>query len=643
MVESVLSAAAELGNVLLTAVDRDGRLVRFNAACEVLTGWKADEVLGSPFYETLVPGEESEEVRLRVESVLAGNYPNTGENTWLTRTGERRLISWSDTALLDESGEVQLVVSSGIDITQHKRIEDELRRHEERYRTLVEQLPLVIYIDRLDELSSKIYTSPQVTSLLGYEAAEWERDEGLFVRLLHPDDRERVLAEHRRVRETGEPLELEYRLIGHDGEVVWVRDGGIVLRDEAGEPRFLQGYLLDITARKEHEAERSRLEEQLRQAQKMEAIGRLAGGIAHDFNNLLTAIQGYSDLALTRIEEGDRDAQRRDLEEIRRAADRASQLTRQLLAFGRRQMLQPKVLDLNAVVGDMESMLRRLIGEDVELVTDLDRELGTVRADPNQVEQVLMNLVVNARDAMPDGGRLVVGTRNAAVAEGATRERVAVQPGDYAVLVVSDTGEGMTDDVRERIFEPFFTTKPAGEGSGLGLATVYGIVKQSGGYIWVESTPGEGTAFHVYLPLDGRAAEQEGAEKPRSAVRGAESVLVVEDEEAVRTMVRRVLEGHGYTVLVAANGLEALELVRRSPTRIDLLVTDVVMPGMGGVALADAARLVRPHLPVILMSGYADGALRSEALAGTTFLQKPFSPSALATLVRRALEERAAA
>jgi two-component system cell cycle sensor histidine kinase/response regulator CckA len=642
MVETVFSAAADIANVLLTVIDRDGRIVRFNPACEDVTGYTAAEVTGRR-YDSLLPPEDTLIVRQRFERVFAGDFPNSGESVWLTKDGERRVISWWNTALADDDGHVELVVSSGIDITERKRAEDELRRQEERYRTLVEQVPLVIYVDRLDDVSSNVYTSPQVGAILGYDAAEWQDNPSMFVELLHPDDRERVLAEHARVRDSGEPLETEYRLVARDGRVVWFRDGGIVLRGETGEPRYLQGYLLDITAEKESAEERARLEEQLRQSQRMEAVGRLAGGIAHDFNNLLTAIQGYSDLALARLPE--HDDLRHELEEIRRAADRAAQLTRQLLAFGRRQMLQPKVLDLNTIVSEMESMLRRLIGEDVELVTVLDPTLGTVRADPSQLQQVLMNLVVNARDAMPRGGRLTVETWNTEIKHGTMRERVALQHGPYALLSVTDTGDGMDAEIRERIFEPFFTTKEAGDGSGLGLATVYGIVKQSGGYIWVDSAPGEGTSFRIYLPLDGRPAEEppERAEPDPAPPRGAETVLLAEDEDSVRTMVRRVLEEQGYTVLAAASGKEALDLASSHNGVIDLVLTDVVMPGMDGGELVQAVRRLRPDVGSICMSGYAEGSVRPEMLGETTFLQKPFSPSALTRIVRQVLEERVAA
>jgi signal transduction histidine kinase len=444
------------------------------------------------------------------------------------------------------------------------------------------------------------------------------------------------------IRSTGEDQVIEYRVIAADGRIVWLRDGGTVLRDADGIPCLVQGYLLDITEQKEGELERGRLEEQLRQTTKMEAVGRLAGGIAHDFNNLLTAIQGYGELALARLAPDD--PQRRDIEEIQRAAERAAALTRQLLAFGRCRLLQPRAVDVNAVVRDVESMLRRLIGEDVELVTDLDPALGPVRADPGHIEQVLVNLAVNARDAMPDGGRLEITTRTVPRAPRNVAPELEPETGLYALVTVTDTGRGMTPDVQERVFEPFFTTKEPGEGTGLGLATVYGIVRQSEGQVVVESAPGRGSTFRIWLPIVGETVEPPvDVPRPEPAPAAAETVLLVEDEESVRTMVRRVLEQQGYSVLPAATGEEALDLACSRLDDIDLVFTDVVMPGMNGDELVEQLRTMRPDLEVIYMSGYAEGASRRGVLdPTTTYLQKPFTPSALTQVVRSVLERAAA-
>jgi signal transduction histidine kinase/DNA-binding response OmpR family regulator len=374
----------------------------------------------------------------------------------------------------------------------------------------------------------------------------------------------------------------------------------------------------------------------LQSVQKMEAIGRLAGGIAHDFNNLVQAIGGYTEILLRRLP--DYDPLRRNAEEIKKAGDRAAALTRQLLAFSRQQVLQPKVLDLNMVVGNIEQLLRRLIGEDVVLKTLLASDLGPVRADAAQIEQVLMNLAVNARDAMPDGGTLTIRTQNVDLSSSDQREPFTVIAGPYVLLSVADTGVGMTPEIRARAFEPFFTTKEPGRGTGLGLSTVYGIVKQSGGYIWLDSQQGQGTALRIYLPRVKERALSEVRRAPQVSVpRGTETVLLVEDEEGVRDLIREWLAGHGYHVLAATNGLEALDVAARADGRIDLLVADVVMPQMGGPALAQRLLALRPDLKVIYVSGYADDALgdRQVLEAGAAFIQKPFP---LDTLVRKVRE-----
>jgi signal transduction histidine kinase/FixJ family two-component response regulator len=394
--------------------------------------------------------------------------------------------------------------------------------------------------------------------------------------------------------------------------------------------------------------ERHSLEEQLRQSQKMEAVGRLAGGVAHDFNNLLTVIGGHAELLLARLPK-EAAAARAEIEEIRRAAERAVALTRQLLAFGRKQILEPRVLDLNGVVADMERMLRRLIGEDVELVTRLAPDLGRVRADPGQIEQVVMNLTVNARDAMPRGGRLTLETAELDVDQEFARHHVDFLEGRYVMLAVTDTGVGMERDVQAHIFEPFFTTKGPGQGTGLGLATVYGIVKQSGGHVWFYSEPGQGTCFKIYFPAV-REAVAARALVPQDASDGHETILLVEDEPAVRALAREVLSLSGYRVLAAAGAAEARSLCVGSPEgsgaieAIDLLITDVVMPGTSGRELAEGLVARRPGLRVLYISGYtADAIVRHGILhEALPFLSKPFSPQALTRKVREVLDGSAA-
>ena len=380
-------------------------------------------------------------------------------------------------------------------------------------------------------------------------------------------------------------------------------------------------------------------EEQLRQSQKLEAVGQLAGGIAHDFNNLLTVINGYSDLSMKKLEAAD--PMRLNLQEIKKAGDRAATLTRQLLAFSRKQVLQPKVLDLNLIITELEKMLRRLIGEDIDLRTAFDPQLGSIKADPGQIGQVLMNLAVNARDAMPNGGKLTIETRNVRLSEEYASHHVGVVAGSYVLLAVSDNGCGMDEQTCKHIFEPFFTTKETGKGTGLGLSTVYGIVKQSGGNVWAYSEVGQGTTFKVYLPR-----VNEGADEYRPGpeiefdLKGSETILLAEDEEMVRKLAREILVTYGYKVLEAASGGTALLLCEEHNAAIDLLLTDVVMPEMSGRKLADRLADLRPEMKVLYMSGYADNAIVHQGVLeeGTNFIQKPFSPDALAGKVRKVLD-----
>jgi signal transduction histidine kinase/CheY-like chemotaxis protein len=416
-----------------------------------------------------------------------------------------------------------------------------------------------------------------------------------------------------------------------DGRPITVRLSGNPFKDENGQTLGFEMIAEDVS-------ERRALEEQLRQSQKMEAIGRLAGGIAHDFNNLLTVIKGYSELMLDELDSAD--PLGTEVDEIKKAADRAASLTRQLLAFSRQQVLAPKVLDLNSVVGNMDKLLRRLLGEDIDLFTVLEPGLGRVKADPGQVEQVIMNLAVNARDAMPQGGKLTIETSSVDLDENYARDHVSVKPGSYVMIAVSDTGMGMTEKVKSRIFEPFFTTKEIGKGTGLGLSTVYGIIKQSGGYIWVYSELGIGSTFKVYLPAIDAPAEIPCGSSQQPVRRGSETVLLVEDEDGVRALMRQVLHKHGYNVLEARHGGEALLTCERHSGKIDLLLTDVVLEQMSGRELAERLLKVRPEMKVLYVSGYADDAIVHHGVlnAGTAFLQKPFTTEALARKIRYVLD-----
>jgi nitrogen-specific signal transduction histidine kinase/CheY-like chemotaxis protein len=388
------------------------------------------------------------------------------------------------------------------------------------------------------------------------------------------------------------------------------------------------------------QGEQKQLEERLRQAHKMEAVGRLAGGVAHDFNNLLTIIRGNSDLLIDR--EGSDNFHRRCLEQIQKAAGRAVSMTRQLLAFSRMQVLQPRVIELNAIVTEMGKMLPRLIGEHIEYVFLADSNLATVKADPGQIEQVILNLAVNARDAMPNGGNLMVRTSNVVMSEGEAAKRPPMASGHYVLLSVTDTGHGMDDTTKTHIFEPFFTTKEVGKGTGLGLATVYGVVKQSGGFIWVISSPGKGTTFEIYLPqVSGPVSKPDLEASPSPIPRGSETILVVEDEAGVRELACQFLRVKGYAVLEAKDGHEALEIAGRYSGTIHLLLSDIVMPKMNGGELAGKLKAIRPKIRVAFMSGYSEfsrGEMGHE-FPHAPVLQKPFSPASLVGIVREALAE----
>jgi PAS domain S-box-containing protein len=511
---------------------------------------------------------------------------------------------------------------------QRHLAESALRASEERFRALVEHSSDALLL--LDEEGRLTYAAASSRRHLG-RAPDELVGQSLFD-LLHPDDREfggTLLTEA--LQRPGEGVTAEIRFKHVDGSWRIMESIGVNRLDDPAVDAIVLNAR-DIT-------DRRKLSEQLRQSQKMEAVGQLAGGVAHDFNNLLTAILGYCNLMLDDLP---RDSPLRpDIAEVKAAGERAASLTRQLLAFSRRQMLQPQIVDINSLIRQMETLLRRIISEDVELVTALAPSLPPVKVDPACIEQVLVNLAVNARDAMPAGGRVTIETTVIDLDEPYAVSHATVVPGRYVMLAVSDTGEGMDASTRARVFEPFFTTKEQGKGSGLGLATVYGIVKQSGGYIWVYSEPGHGSVFKIYLPYAASlVASATDDRSPSSGTRGWETVLLVEDEDAVRALAREVLRRHGYVVLEARHGLDALRVAERHPDVIQLLVTDVVMPHMSGRALAERLGAVRPKMKVLFMSGYTDHAVMHRHLApGAAFLQKPFSPETFARMVRALLDE----
>jgi len=533
--------------------------------------------------------------------------------------------------------------------------------------TIIEQLPAMVFLKDAKELRF-VRFNRHGEDLLGLSREELigKNDHDFFP----PEQADFFTAKDREVLRARHMVDIPGEPIDTPRGQRWLHTRKIPILDERGEARYLLGISIDITERREAEhvlrqayesleresvtsgealraavgqrlrAEEAlrRTEDQLRQAQKMEAIGRLAGGVAHDFNNLLSVVLSYTDLSLEQLP--DPDPLREDLEQIKRAGLKASDLTRQLLAFSRQQMLQPRVLDLNEVVRTMERLLRRVIGEDIELTIELAADVGKVRADPSQIEQVLMNLVVNARDAMPTGGKLTIETANVLLDERYAAEHVGSRPGPTVMLAVSDTGQGMDKATLARIFEPFFTTKEKGRGTGLGLSTVFGIVKQSEGGIWVYSEPGLGATFKVYLPMTDEAAAELPRQAHRPELSGTETVLLVEDDEQVRTLAANILRRQGYTVLEGRNGKEALVLANGWGKAIDLLLTDVVMPAMGGRALAEQLTHTHPETKVLYMSGYTDDAVVRHGVLeeGVQFLQKPLMPDMLSRRVREVLD-----
>jgi PAS domain S-box-containing protein len=595
------------------ACDADGRYVMQNTAS--LLNW--GDYIGMKPEELDLPWEIVSRWTGNNRRALAGEIVS-GDVTY-TVGGERRHYH-QVLAPIHDGMTIRGLLGVNIDITERVRAEKALSESESRLER-AEALSLVMTAHvALDGTFLKVPAS--LCEMLGYSCEEL-----LAMRshdVTHPDDVEIDWAQCRRlVRGEIASFDLEKRFVHRDGGVVWVYINTSIVTSEAGEPLYFLSYIHDITKSK-------RLEEQLLQSQKLEAVGRLAGGVAHDFNNVLTAVLGFVSVASKSLP-ADSPVQAH-LRAIRVGAERGGALTTQLLAFARKQVIEPRAVDLNELLGRVESLLRRVIGEDVELETRLASDLWSVRADPGQLEQVLMNLAVNARDAMPGGGRLLIETANVA-ADDEAGERVLVR--------VTDTGVGMSEETLEHIFEPFYTTKESGKGTGLGLATCYGIVTQSGGSITVTSAPGRGATFEVMLLRADEPAAGEPSLPPVSPTSGGERILVVEDEPLVRNIIVLTLQSLGYEVVDASNGEEALR-VAKGCGRVDLLVTDVVMPQMGGRQLAERLRATEPGLAILYVSGYTEDALvRSEiSVEGTAFLQKPFSPDTLARRVREVLDAR---
>ncbi len=609
----------------MSILDDHGEHVYANSAFARLTGFSGpQEVLGKSWRQVYDPRDIALlEEQVRESVVKSGRW-----------SGQIVLHHRDDTTLPVEmtitkmpQGGTVCVARDISDRLKAVRARDEA---EIKYRLLVEQVAAISYIAELGVNGQWFYVSPQIETILGYSPDEWLADSCNWLSHVSPEDHH-VVQTAEETSERGLPFQAEYRIIRKDGKIVWVSDNAVVVRGSGSHP-LMEGLIVDITDRK-------LLENQLQQSRRMEAVGRLAGGIAHDFNNLLTIIKGYAELALNRP--GVPPERSSDIQQIGNAAERASTLIRQLLAFSRRQVLQPKSLDLNAIVESLDKLLSRLMGADIHMKTACSPNIGTVKADPAQIEQVIMNLVVNARDAMPSGGRLTIETANVDLDANYARDHVTVKPGPYVMLAVSDTGIGMDSDTQSHIFEPFYTTKGSGRGTGLGLSTVYGIVKQSGGYIWVYSEPGKGTAFKVYLPRVEESVVAPSVKTEESVNRwGTETILLVEDDAAVRELARTILAAQGYSVLVAESASHAEQLAANGSREIHLLLTDVVMPGVSGRDLARRITSNHARTQVLFMSGYTDNVIAHGGVleTGVAFLQKPFTPRALAIKVREVLD-----
>lgn len=613
----------------IAIMDNNGEYTYVNFAFATMLGFQNPaEMIGTHWRNVFHPSEV-DRLLIEVRQAIERDGRWSGQTLVARPTRESFPMELAITTL-PEGG----TVTVSRDVTERQRAEQARVETEAKYRLLVEQVAAITYIAELGTHGQWLYVSPQVEQMLGFTAEEWLANSTAWMQHIPLEDHPVVEAAENSAIQGGR-FQAEYRLTRKDGKIIWVSDTAVTVRGSDSHP-VMEGIIVDITERKQ-------LETQLQQSRKMEAVGRLAGGIAHDFNNLLTIIKGYTELALNRS--APYPEIRSDIERIENASERAAALVRQLLAFSRKQVLQPKTLDLNSIALNLDKLLRRLMDENIEMITRVDENLGSIKADPAQIEQVIMNLVVNARDAMPKGGRLTLETCNTELDSVYAADHVSVRPGRYVMLAVSDTGTGMDQETVAHIFEPFYTTKESGRGTGLGLSTVYGIVKQSGGYIWVYSEPGSGSTFKVYLPrVDEVVLGVAGEKQLKDSRRGSETILLVEDEEGVRELAKNVLAAQGYQVLVAGRPDEAIALLQTHKQEIQLLLTDVIMPNMSGRELARRVTAIRADIKVLFMSGYTDNVISAGGMLeeGISFLQKPFTPTVLIHKIREVLNQTAA-
>ena len=615
---------------------RDLRFVRVNKAAEKNMGYSRDVLVGQDDQFLTPPEETAFFASVDRHVVETGEMVDVPEEFLTVPRLGRRTFHTMKMPILDDEGRTRYVLGISEDITDLKAAEGARRESEERYRHIIDTITDYVVSANVESGRALAMThGPGCVAVTGYLPEELSGDPARWFDLVVDGDRTMAVDRFERIL-AGEQIEpFEHRIRRKDGAIRWVRHTPVLRRDAGGTPIAYDGLIQDIT-------ERRALQDQLLQSQKMEGIGRLAGGVAHDFNNLLTAILGYVEMCKLDLpaELPAEHPARLDLQEVATAGERAASLTRQLLTFASRQMVAPVRLDLSSLVSDSLKMLQRMLGDDIEIETALDPGIGTVEADSGQIQQLLVNLTVNARDAMPEGGRLLIETSDEDIDEESARAYPGATPGPYVLLAVADTGVGMTEEVRAHLFEPFFTTKELGKGTGLGLATCHGIVKSVGGHIRVYSEPGQGTTFRVYLPRKAGAADpQPAAAPPRPTPTGSETVLIVEDEPRVRRLAVLGLRAHGYVVLEAADGAEAIRTAGLVGAEIDVIVSDVMMPGMSGPELIKRLAGIAPQARAVLMSGHADATVLSQmpALHGA-FLPKPFTPERLARKVREVLD-----
>ncbi len=620
-----LAAIVESSGDAIIATTLNGTITDWNPGAERMLGYQRGEMIGQPISRILPPDRLGEPSRSLMR-LVQGDQVVRHETVRVRKDGKPIHVALTISPLRDPSGKV--IGDSAIlrDITERKKIEEAHRRSEQSFRSFVQNAPYGIL--RTTPEGRIVQANPALVAMLGYETEEEVLGMNMGTHVYrNPEDRHQATLWSRE-NDSVQNIESEWKR--KSGEVFTIRSAAHVVRDSEGRVEFLEGFVEDVS-------ERKTLEQQLRQGQKMEAIGRLAGGVAHDFNNLLGVISGYAELMSDQIEPGGE--LHNSIAQIRKAAERAASLTRQLLAFSRQQVLETKVLSLNAVVEDMAKMLPRLLGEDIDVKIALDPALGKVKADLGQIEQVIMNLAVNARDAMPGGGRLSFCTGRARYDSEFAQRHPPMAPGNYALLSVSDTGMGMDKQTQAHIFEPFFTTKERGRGTGLGLAMVYGFVKQIGGYIWVESAPGAGTTFEIFLPVIHESPEEKGsAPRTSAAKKGAGTILLVEDEESLRTLTRNILEQAGYKVIEASNGAEAVRLAEKHREPVDVLLTDMVMPEMNGRTVAEKVSRLHPESRVAYMSGYTGFNPGEEPPINGAIISKPFTRDQLLQKLAEAME-----